>query len=160
MRRATLGRESGNERMSTPIYASAQDAEDAFYKALERGDYDAMVSVWADDEEVICVHPGAPRLRGVAEVLAGWKRILGNGQRLRVKVAQQSTITAMTVAVHSVHELISIEGEGPAKHPVVATNVYQRTSRGWRMIVHHASPAPGPAEPAPAPPDPSPKILH
>ena len=86
---------------------------------------------------------GAPRQRGVADVLAGWKRILGNGQRLRVKIAQQSTITAMTVAVHSVHELISIEGEGPAKHPVVATNVYQRTAAGWRMIAHHASPAAG-----------------
>lgn len=146
--------------MTSPLYASAQDAEDAFYRALERGDYDAMVSVWADDEEVVCVHPGGPCQRGVADVLAGWKRILGNGQRLRVKIARQSTINAMTVAVHSVHELISIEGEGPAKHPVVATNVYQRTSRGWRMIVHHASPAPGPVDPVPVPADPQTKTLH
>ena len=25
---------------------------------------------------------------------------------------------------------------------IVATNVYMRTERGWRMMVHHASPAP------------------
>jgi hypothetical protein len=41
----------------------------------------------------------------------------------------------------------------------VATNVYLRTAAGWRMIVHHASPAPAPAEPAP-PRDAPPKILH
>ena len=41
---------------------------------------------------------------------------------------------------------------------MIATNVYLRTAAGWRMIAHHASPAPG--EPAAAPPPASPKILH
>jgi len=36
--------------------------------------------------------------------------------------------------------------------------VYLRTAAGWRMIVHHASPAP--AQPQPAPRDAPPKILH
>jgi hypothetical protein len=34
--------------------------------------------------------------------------------------------------------------------------VYLRTAAGWRMIVHHGSPAPGQAEP----PREAPKILH
>ena len=41
--------------------------------------------------------------------------------------------------------------------PIVATNVYLRTAAGWRMIVHHASPAP--AQPQRRPPrDAPPKI--
>jgi hypothetical protein len=44
---------------------------------------------------------------------------------------------------------------------LVATNVYVRTPAGWRMIVHHASPAPAePAGEAPAAEPGTPKILH
>ena len=35
-------------------------------EALERSDLDAMMEVWADDEEVVCVHPGGPRVVGAA----------------------------------------------------------------------------------------------
>jgi hypothetical protein len=45
--------------------------------------------------------------------------------------------------------------------PIIATNVYLRTPAGWRMIVHHASPAQGDPGAGSAPADPaSPKILH
>ena len=29
---------------------------------------------------------------------------------------------------------------GPANAWVLATNIYHRTSQGWRMVAHHASP--------------------
>jgi len=135
--------------VSTKIFPTAQDAETAFYEALERGDYETMVAVWAEDEEVLCVHPGGPRLRGTDEVLAQWKRIFEGGQRLQVRISHQVVIAGMMIAVHSVQENIVIEGEGPAPHPVVATNVYQRSGPGWRMVAHHASPAPTPSAPAP-----------
>jgi hypothetical protein len=63
----------------------------------------------------------------------------------------------MMVEVHSVHEVITIVGEEAARAPIVATNVYLRTAAGWRMVVHHASPAPGAAE---AEEVPEPKLLH
>ncbi|KPK08518.1 MAG: hypothetical protein AMJ64_03145 [Betaproteobacteria bacterium SG8_39] len=135
--------------MSTKIFPTAQDAETAFYEALEHGDYPTMVAVWAEDEEVVCVHPGGPRLRGTDEVLAQWKRIFEGGQRLQLRITNQVVIAGMMIAVHSVQENITIEGEGPAPHPVVATNVYQRIGPGWRMVAHHASPAPTPPAPAP-----------
>jgi ketosteroid isomerase-like protein len=64
----------------------------------------------------------------------------------------------MMLAVHSVFEHFVLAAGEPQPLPVVATNVYLRTAAGWRMIVHHASPAP--AQPQPAPEDTSPKILH
>lgn len=136
--------------MTDKIFPTAQDAEAAFYEALERGDYQTMAAVWAEDEDVLCVHPGGPRLRGTDEVLAQWKRIFEGGQRLQVRITQQVVIAGMMVAVHSVQENIVIEGEGPAPHAVVATNVYQRIGPGWRMVAHHASPVPAPAAPPPA----------
>jgi hypothetical protein len=64
------------------------------------------------------------------------------------------------IAVHSVFENFSIEGaQSDARPaPIVATNVYLRAAAGWRMIVHHASPAP--AQPGPAPRQAPPKFLH
>jgi ketosteroid isomerase-like protein len=145
--------------VSTKIFPTAQDAENAFYEALERGDLEGMMAVWAEDEEIICVHPGGPRLSGPEEVRASWARIFSGGVGPRVHITQQVAVTAMMIAVHSVHENFSIEGDARAQVPVIATNVYLRTAAGWRMIVHHASPAPvqpPPTQPQEAPP----KFLH
>ena len=145
--------------MSTKIFPTAQDAENAFYEALERGDLEGMMAVWAEDAEIICVHPGGPRLSGPDEVRSSWARIFSGGAGPRVHITQQVAVTAMMIAVHSVHENFSIEGDARAQVPVIATNVYLRTAAGWRMIVHHASPAPvqpPPTQPQEAPP----KFLH
>jgi ketosteroid isomerase-like protein len=145
--------------VSTKIFPTAQDAENAFYEALERGDLEGMMAVWAEDEEIICVHPGGPRLSGPDEVRSSWARIFSAGAGPRVHITQQVAVTAMMIAVHSVHENFSIEGDARAQVPVIATNVYLRTAAGWRMIVHHASPAPvqpPPTQPHEAPP----KFLH
>ena len=144
--------------MSVRIFTTAQDAQNAFYEALERNDLDLMMAVWAEDEEIVCVHPAGARIAGQEQVRESWRRIFASGQRLRVKIAQQVTMSGMMVEVHSVHEVISVIGEEAARAPMVATNVYLRTAAGWRMVVHHASPAPATAaEEAPADP---PKLLH
>jgi uncharacterized protein (TIGR02246 family) len=137
-------------------FPTPQDAEAAFYEALETADLEAMMEVWAEDEEVVCVHPGGPRLAGFEQVRASWAQILGSGQRLKVHISNQVVLSSMMLAIHSVHENILVQGESRARAPVAATNVYLRTGKGWRMIVHHGSPAPaGAREPAD-----SPKILH
>ena len=145
--------------MTTKIFPTAQDAENAFYEALERGDLEGMMAVWAEDEEIICVHPTGPRLSGPDQVRESWAQIFSGGAGPRVHITQQVAVTAMMIAVHSVHENFTIEGEARAQVPVVATNVYLRTAAGWRMIVHHASPAPAQSEP-PQPRDAPPKFLH
>jgi ketosteroid isomerase-like protein len=149
--------------VSGKIFPTAQDAENAFYEALERCDLEGMMAVWAEDEDIVCVHPGGPRLTGQDQVRESWAQIFSNGQRARVHITNQVAISGMMLAVHSVHENFALEGQ-PRRDtpplPVMATNVYLRTAAGWRMIVHHASPAPAQA-PAPQPArDTPPKILH
>ncbi len=147
--------------MSGKIFPTAQDAENAFYEALEAGDLEGMMAVWSEDEEIICVHPTGPRLTGQDQVRRSWAEIFGGGARTRVHVTQQVTLSGMMLEVHSVQENFVSESSaaGAARPaPIVATNVYLRTASGWRMIVHHASPAPGQAEPPPA--ETGHKILH
>ena len=145
--------------MSARIFPTAQDAENAFYEALERADLEGMMAVWAEDDDIVCVHPGGARLTGQDQVRESWSRIFAAGTRARVHISNQVAISGMMIAVHSVHENFSVEGDPGPRPPVLATNVYLRTAAGWRMIVHHGSPAPGEAEPPPRR-EGSPKFLH
>jgi ketosteroid isomerase-like protein len=147
--------------VTTRIFPTAQDAENAFYEALERADLEAMMSVWAEDEEIVCVHPTGPRLVGQDQVRESWRRIFAGGGA-RAQVSLQSVTTGVMFAVHSVLERFQMEGE-PQGAAAVATNVYLRTPAGWRLLAHHASPAPGqsPAQGEASPPaDEPPKTLH
>lgn len=128
--------------MKRTLYTTPQDAEAAFYEALEKADLDAMMAVWADDEDIVCVHPGGTRLMGVAQVRESWRAIFAQGRTLRFQLSHQRALSGMTLAVHSVYERISIVGEARAQAPVIATNIYMRTTSGWRMVLHHASGVP------------------
>ncbi|MBI2316385.1 MAG: nuclear transport factor 2 family protein, partial [Betaproteobacteria bacterium] len=126
-------------------FPTPEDAEAAFYEAIERGDIDALMEVWSDDDEILCVHPGGERLTGVEQVRESWAQILRSGRALKVHLADQVVVQGMMLSIHSLHENILVQGESRARAPVVVTNVYQRGTTGWRMVVHHASPAPQPA---------------
>src|SRR5881409_2565703 len=111
--------------MSARNFPTAQDAENAFYEALERCDLEGMMAVWAEDEDIVCVHPAGPRLTGQDQIRESWARIFSGGPRARVHITNQVPISGMMLAVHSVHENFTIEGQsrGDAHPvPVVATN--------------------------------------
>ena len=46
------------------ILTSPEDAEEAFYEAISRADLDALMNLWAEDEEIVCIHPGGQPLHG------------------------------------------------------------------------------------------------
>jgi ketosteroid isomerase-like protein len=143
-------------------FPTPQDAETAFYEALERADLEAMMEVWSEDDDVSCIHPGGPRLTGYEQVREHWARIFKSGQRLQVHLTDQVIVTGIMFSVHSMHENILVRGEGGiagARSVVVATNVFLRASSGWRMVLHHGSPAPAAAVRREIPVE-SPKILH
>ena len=137
-------------------FPTPQDAEAAFYEALEAADLESMMEVWAEDEEIVCVHPGGPRLAGYDQVRASWAQMFGSGQKLKVHLTHQVVVSGMMLSIHSVHENILVPGEARPRPPVAATNVYLRTGNGWRLLLHHASPVPQ----APQRQADSPKILH
>jgi ketosteroid isomerase-like protein len=143
-----------------PIFASPQDVEAAFYDALERGDLAAIMAVWSEDEEIICVHPGGPLLVGYATVQEAWRRIFDHGRKLEVRLSVPTVVTTPFAVVHSLIEHIRVQtgrgvGEGAINQaPVAATNIYVRGALGWRMVAHHSSPVP------PDSLSEAPKVLH
>ncbi len=84
--------------MSDKIFPTAQDAENAFYEALERGDLDAMMAVWAEDEEIVCVHPAGERLTGQDQVRASWTKIFSGESRARVHIRASSAARKAGIA--------------------------------------------------------------
>lgn len=148
--------------MKKVLFATPQDAEAAFYEALTKGDLEAMMAVWADDDDIFCVHPNGSRLSGVEKVRESFRQIFASGQSLRFQLREQQLLQGMMLSVHSVYEYIAVAGEPRARAPVIATNVYLRTEHGWRMVAHHASPAPASAASAEAEPRraAAPKTLH
>ena len=123
------------------IYTTAEDAEEAYYEAIGRGDIEALMNVWADDEEIICIHPTGQRLVGSIAIRDSWRTIFTNNPRLTVHITHSVRWKSAMLTVHSVIETLYI-GEEPTAHgPMLSTNVFQRGASGWRLLSHHSSAA-------------------
>ena len=134
------------------LNGSAAEVETAFYAALNRADLDALMALWADDDEIVCVHPGGPRLIGHAAIRSSWSAILEHGG-LHIMPSQLHETHNLMSSVHTVVEGTTAAGNEAAH--LLATNVYVKTPRGWRIVLHHVSVAPGPV-----PADTPTQILH
>ncbi len=126
---------------ATTAWATPQEAEQAFYRAFEAADLQAMMGVWDEAADICCIHPMGKALLGPAAVFEGWEGIFSSGQRLRFGLEPLYLRQTGDVAVSVLHEHIRVEAEARFRPPVIATNVYRRTPSGWRMLLHHASPA-------------------
>ena len=62
---------------------SPDDVEAAFYEALQTGDLEKLMACWADDEEIVCVHPGGPRLLGASQIRSSFEAMFANGRPAR-----------------------------------------------------------------------------
>ncbi len=123
------------------LYASPEDAELAFYDSLERSDIEAMMSVWLADESIVCVHPGASRLEGQHDVRAGFMQMFEEPTpSMDFSITDVRCQQLDNFAIHTVREEIEVDGQ--LVSVMLATNIYQRTGQGWRMMLHHASPEP------------------
>ncbi|WP_110400379.1 YybH family protein [Sphaerotilus hippei] len=125
--------------------ATPDDTEAQFYEALQRADLEQVMAVWADDEEIACISPGGPRQIGAAAIRGGFEEIFAQGG-VNVRVVQVRRVVVGGCAVHHVLEEVRVPTEqGTHAGYVVATNLYAKTTQGWKLLVHHASPG-GPAE--------------
>ncbi len=134
-------------RPSSPrvsLQSSAEAAEAAFYEALQAADVDALMQVWADDDDLVCIHPGGPRIVGAAAIRASFEQLLaGGGGGLRIVPERVLRSVTLGCAVHNVVERVVLQSPPGEKQFgfVLATNAYIKTPDGWRMVLHHASPA-------------------
>jgi ketosteroid isomerase-like protein len=122
----------------------------AFYDAVETGDVDLMASLWVDDPDVSCVHPGALPLRGTAQVLRSWTVLMANVGYIQFFLTDVEVTTfprgsddPTTAIVTCTENILSGEGvttEGFSGGKAVCTSILVKQPGGWKFWSRHASP--------------------
>jgi ketosteroid isomerase-like protein len=126
------------------MHGSAEETETAFYDAMSRADIEAMMALWADDDEIVCIHPNAPRLHGHAAIRAAFDTLFEHGS-VHIRTRQLHVTHNLSTSIHNLVEELRQTGNPKREMHILATNIYIKTPRGWRIVLHHASVAPGPA---------------
>jgi uncharacterized protein (TIGR02246 family) len=127
--------------LTAVLMASPDDVEAQFYEALQAGDIDKLMAVWADDDDIACVHVGGVRLVGAGPIRTSFETMFGNGN-IQVRLMQARSVDGNGYSVHHVLEEMRLSGDGDTQTVLVlVTNLYVKTPQGWRLMVHHASPA-------------------
>src|SRR4051812_24886326 len=130
-----------NKLQAANLEGNADDVEAAFYQALQDGDIDKLMSCWADEDDIVCVHPGGPRVVGAMAIRATFEAMFANGGSIRAWPEKVRKTVSVASSVHNLLERVEVlTPQGPTEAWVIATNVYHRTAQGWRLVAHHASP--------------------
>jgi ketosteroid isomerase-like protein len=122
--------------------AAVLEANQEFYRAFGRGDFNAMSELWAKLAPVACLHPGAPLLAGRHAVLASWKQLLDAAPAWKM-VSRDATVLLLGPA--AIVTCLEANGDQPAH--LIATNVFVLEEGRWRLVHHHAGPLTVPQQP-------------
>jgi len=108
-------------------------ANDAFYAAFASRDMEAMQDVWSGNVNLRCIHPGWDEISGRENVLDSLAAILGGDAAPDIICHHAKAIIYGDVAVVVCHEEIEDAF-------LIATNIFERQGRIWKMIHHQAGP--------------------
>lgn len=121
--------------------AAALAANQAFYRAFEKKDLDAMRSIWSQGTSSVCIHPGGAALRGWEQIETSWQQIFRNTAYMEVEIdviaADLSGNFAYLVLTENLLQVVRgrrIEAQ------TIATNIFELMSGKWYLIHHHGSP--------------------
>ena len=118
-------------------------ANERFYRALEELDLAEMDQLWLHEPWVRCVHPGWDVLVGWERVRESLEQIFAGTGWMRVTPTECDIHVFGDVGMVACAENITASRDSDVGVAVAqATNLFRRTPEGWRMIHHHASPAP------------------
>jgi ketosteroid isomerase-like protein len=120
------------------------EANEAFYRAFNGRDGDAMDRLWTDQLPAACIHPGWDILDGRQDVVRSWRAVLESPGAPVITCSHVQVRVLGEVAVVTCHEVV----QGGR---LAATNLFAREGGAWRMVLHQATPiAPGQVQPPPA----------
>ncbi|PUE09511.1 DUF4440 domain-containing protein [Limnohabitans sp. T6-5] len=122
------------------VGGTPDDIEQTFYEALHNADIQQLMGCWAEEDDIVCVHPGGPSHIGARAIRAVFEAMFANGS-VQAHPERVCKVHSLASAVHHMVERIEvITPNGACQAYVIATNVYHKTPQGWRMVTHHASP--------------------
>ena len=119
--------------MKMSLEEEVLEANAAFYLAFRTRDVERMENLWAEEHQVVCIHPGWVAISGRTDVLASWFEILcqPSAPDIRCKDAQAYVIgdAAYVICTEVIEDSL-----------LAATNILVRESGGWRFVHHQAGP--------------------
>lgn len=118
-------------------------ANESFYKAFNKRDIEAMKRIWGSSENITCVHPGWPPIKGPERILNSWAGIFENSGNMEIRISDVRVLASKDLAwVSCIENLYTIAESGVLASQVFATNLFHIEEEAWRMVMHHASPVP------------------
>jgi ketosteroid isomerase-like protein len=115
------------------------EANQAFYAAFSRGDFEAMSELWAKLVPVACLHPGAPLISGRHAVLQSWRQLL-DGARAWKMVSRDAIVHLLGDTAF----VTCLEANGDQPAHLIATNIFVLEEEHWRVVHHQAGPLQAP----------------
>ncbi|MEJ2694535.1 MAG: nuclear transport factor 2 family protein [Candidatus Thiodiazotropha sp.] len=125
----------------SPKFTTPQAAEDAYYDAIDEQDIEALMRVWEESDEVLCLLPMMPPQRGKGAIHNAWSRLLDPNTPLDIEVIHLSWIETTEIAIHLLEERVAAPSQ-PEPQSVYACNINRRVAEGWRLLMHQNSPTP------------------
>lgn len=119
-------------------------ANEAFYRAFEKKDIDAMSEIWSQGTGSFCVHPGWNILRGWKQVSNSWVKIFENTPYIEINTDIISTEIRGNIAyIVLVENVMQVIKGSRMEAQSLATNVFELLGGKWYLVHHHASPVMG-----------------
>lgn len=116
-------------------------ANEAFYRAFEKKDLDAMSTIWSQGTGSICIHPGRNAIRGWKEIELSWLKIFRNTTYIEIEIEIIVVEIRETISYVIVLEnLLQISGGRSVQAQSLATNIFERMASKWYLVHHHGSP--------------------
>lgn len=114
---------------------------EAFYRAFEKKDIEAMSLVWSQGTGSLCIHPGRNILRGWKDIRSSWETIFRNTNYMEIEIEVISTEIRENIAYLIVIEkVLQISVGRSVQAQSIATNIFERMASKWYLVHHHGSP--------------------
>src|SRR3954470_9539305 len=89
------------------LEGNADDVEAAFYDALQNADIEKLMACWADEDDIVCIHPGGPRVLGAIPTRATFEAMFAHGS-IRPWPERVRKTDSVASAVHNLLEKVEV----------------------------------------------------
>jgi ketosteroid isomerase-like protein len=114
---------------------------EAFYRAFEKKDLDAMSKVWSQGTGCCCIHPGRNVIRGWKDIRHSWEQIFKNTKYLEIDTEVMGVEVRDNIAYILVLEkVLQVNGGRRLQAESIATNIFECMASSWYLVHHQGSP--------------------